>query len=140
MDFMEFINSLGVGTVPALVVIAFGVGLICKNIPTLNDKWIPAICLVAGAVFGVLALYTGMVGFEPTDWITALAVGIVSGLGAVGVHQLWKQLFGKDSGEETDETVAALVADRQRLLALVAEYEAKQEATTEAFVAEQEVE
>lgn len=137
MDFMEFINALGVGTVPALVVIAFGFGLIAKAIPQLDNKWTPVVCLMAGAAFGVLALYTGMVGFEPTDWITALAVGMVSGLGAVGVHQLWKQLFVKKD-KEMDDTVAALMAERQRLLALVAEYETKQEAATEAFEAERE--
>lgn len=138
MDFMEFVNSLGVATVPALVVIAFGFGLIAKAIPQLDNKWIPVICVTVGAIFGVLALYTGMAGFEPTDWITAMAVGIVSGFGATGVDQMVKQLKGKKS-EETDDTVAALMAERQRLLALVAEYEAKQESATEAFVAEQEV-
>ena len=136
MNFMEFINSLGVATVPALVVIAFGFGLIARNIKALDNKWIPVVCLVAGAVFGVLALYTGMVGFEPTDWITAMAVGIVSGLGAVGVHQVWKQLFAKEEDSASDDP--GIMTELQVLRAKVAEYELKQETAAEDFVADME--
>ena len=122
MNFMELINALGVAAVPALVLIAFCFGLIAKNIKALDNKWIPVICMVTGAVFGVLALYTGMVGFEPTDWISAMAVGIVSGLGAVGVHQVWKQLWGKDAADESN---AALMTELQTLRAKAKEYEEK---------------
>lgn len=41
--------------------------------------------------------------FPASDPITAVAVGIVSGLAATGAHQAVKQLSGKtDSDNETD--------------------------------------
>lgn len=121
MNYMELINSLGVAAVPALVLIAFCAGLIAKNIKGLDNKWIPVVCMITGAIFGVLAMIFGMDGFTATDWITAMAVGIVSGLGAVGVHQVWKQLFAKD--EYVDEDRDALMTELQVLRAKEKEYE-----------------
>jgi len=36
--------------------------------------------------------------FPATDYITAIAIGIVSGLAATGVNQIYKQLTKKDNG------------------------------------------
>ena len=43
------------------------------------------------ALLGVLGLFM-MPDFPATDYITALAVGIVSGLAATGINQVYKQL------------------------------------------------
>ena len=42
---------------------------------------------VAGAMLGVAGLYLGLPDFPAHDPLTALAVGIVSGLAATGVNQ-----------------------------------------------------
>ena len=75
----------------AIVVIAYLVGIVIKNTDAIDDKWIPAICGIVGAPLGVLALHI-VPDFPATDYLTAVAVGIVSGLAATGVNQVFKQL------------------------------------------------
>lgn len=86
--------DFGIASVAAITVIAFLVGLAAKNIPALDDKWIPVICAVVGGVLGVVGMNV-MPDFPATEYITAVAVGIVSGLAATGVHQIGKQLGGE---------------------------------------------
>ena len=81
---------LGIASVAAITVIAYIVGLVVKN-TALNDKWIPCIVGIVGGVLGALAMKI-MPDYPATDYITAVAVGIVSGLAATGVDQLVKQL------------------------------------------------
>lgn len=85
--------DFGIASVAAITVIAFLVGLAAKNIPALDDKWIPVICAVVGGVLGAVGMNI-MPDFPATEYITAVAVGIVSGLAATGVHQIGKQLGG----------------------------------------------
>jgi hypothetical protein len=88
---MEF----GIASVAAITVIAYLVGMASKNISKIQNKWIPVICGVTGAVLGVVALVTNMPDFPATDVINALAIGIVSGLAATGINQITKQLGGE---------------------------------------------
>lgn len=81
---------LGIASVAAITIIAYVVGLIVKN-TGLDNKWIPCIVGVVGGALGVLAMRI-MPDYPATDYITAVAVGIVSGLAATGVDQLVKQL------------------------------------------------
>ena len=62
---------------------------------SLDSKFIPIICGVCGAVLGVVGMFL-MPDFPATAYITAAAVGIVSGLAATGANQVIKQL-GSDS-------------------------------------------
>lgn len=84
-------ENIGIASVAAITVICYLVGLIVKA-SGLNDKYIPICCGVAGAVLGVAGLYLGLPDFPANDPLTALAVGIVSGLAATGVNQAVKQL------------------------------------------------
>ena len=43
-------------------------------------------------VLGLVGLYLGLPDFPAADPVTALAVGIVSGLAATGANQVFKQL------------------------------------------------
>ena len=88
---MENIGNIGIASVAAITVICYLVGLIVKA-SGLNDKDIPICCGVAGAVLGVAGLYLGLPDFPAADPVTALAVGIVSGLAATGANQVFKQL------------------------------------------------
>lgn len=83
--------SFGIAGVAAITVICYLVGIGIKATP-IDNALIPVICGACGGIFGILALYTGMPDFPATDVITALAVGIVSGLAATGINQVGKQL------------------------------------------------
>ena len=91
---MENIGNIGIASVAAITVICYLAGLIAKALP-LDDRYIPIVCGVCGAVLGVAGLYLGLPDFPAADPVTALAVGIVSGLAATGVDQAGKQLFCK---------------------------------------------
>ena len=84
--------DFGIASVASITVIAFLVGMAAKNISALDNKWIPVICGLSGIGLGVLALVTGMPDFPAADYLTAAAVGGVSGLAATGIDQTVKQL------------------------------------------------
>ena len=83
--------DFGIAGVAAITVICYLAGLIAKALP-LDDRYIPIVCGVCGAVLGVAGLYLGLPDFPAHDPLTALAVGIVSGLAATGINQAAKQL------------------------------------------------
>lgn len=82
--------DFGLAGVAAITVIAYLIGMGCKASEKVKDNWIPVICGCAGAALGVVGKMI-MPGFPAEDWVTAVAVGIVSGLAATGVNQVWKQ-------------------------------------------------
>lgn len=84
--------DFGIASVAAITVVCYLVGMFWKAIPNMDDKYIPIACGLCGAVLGPVALYLGLDGFPATDYMTAVAVGIVSGLAATGVNQVGKQL------------------------------------------------
>lgn len=73
-----------------VLVYIIGTGVKATNI---DNKWIPVICGVAGAILGVVALLIGMTDFPATDYLTAAAIGGASGLAATGANQVGKQLM-----------------------------------------------
>lgn len=82
--------DFGLPTVIGITVIAYLVGEIIKVTP-LDDKYIPVCVGIVGGILGPVGMAT-IPDFPADDVITAVAVGIVSGLAATGVHQLFKQL------------------------------------------------
>ena len=66
----------------------------CKSWEKLDNKFIPVICGLVGAVLGVVGMQT-MADFPAKDVLNAVAVGIVSGLASTGANQIGKQLSGK---------------------------------------------
>lgn len=78
------------GTVLAIVVITYLVGLGAKNISTIKDEAIPVIVGVCGGILGVVGMFV-MPDFPAHDILNAIAIGIVSGLASTGVNQVWKQ-------------------------------------------------
>lgn len=79
-----------VGTVLAIVVITYLIGLGAKNISTIKDEAIPVIVGVCGGILGVVGMFV-MPDFPAHDILNSVAVGIVSGLASTGVNQVWKQ-------------------------------------------------
>ena len=90
---MEF----GIASVAGITVICYLAAQAVKA-TNLDNKWLPVICGVLGGILGVVGLY--WIPEHPAqDIITAIAVGIMSGLAATGVNQVYKQL----SGEKTEK-------------------------------------
>lgn len=83
-------EMLGIAAIPAITIICFLVAEAVKA-TALDTKWLPIICGVCGGILGVVALKV-MPEFPAVDVLTAIAIGIVSGLAATGAHQVYKQL------------------------------------------------
>lgn len=90
---MEF----GIESVAGITVICYLAAQAVKA-TNLDNKWLPVICGVLGGILGVVGLYW-IPEYPAQDIITAIAVGIMSGLAATGVNQVYKQL----SGEKTEK-------------------------------------
>ena len=88
--------SFGIAEVAVITVICYLVAEAVKC-TALNNKWLPTICGAVGAVIGVVAFVIGVPDFPANDVLTAVAVGIASGLAATGANQVYKQMT-KDSG------------------------------------------
>lgn len=86
--------DFGIGSVVAITVITYLIGMGCKSWEKLDNKYIPVICGLVGAVLGVVGMQT-MADFPAKDVLNAVAVGIVSGLASTGANQIGKQLSGK---------------------------------------------
>lgn len=86
--------DFGIAGVAAITVICYLIGLVIKA-SGLDNKWIPVTMGLCGAALGAAGLYLGLPDFPAADPLTAVAVGIVSGLAATGVNQAVKQLSSK---------------------------------------------
>ena len=84
---MEF----GIASVAAITVICYLAAQAVKA-TALDNKWLPVICGLLGGVLGTVCLAVGVPDFPAGDYITAAAVGIVSGLAATGINQVAKQM------------------------------------------------
>ena len=81
--------DFGIASVASITVICYLMGMMFK---ALNwDKWIPTLVGIIGGMLGITAFVLNIPDFPAGDIITALAVGIVSGLSATGVNQIYKQ-------------------------------------------------
>lgn len=84
------ITSWGVAGVAIITVLCYFAGMVVK-VSGLNDKWIPVVCGGCGLILGIAAMFL-MPDFPAADYITAAAIGTVSGLAATGADQIKKQL------------------------------------------------
>lgn len=83
--------DFGVATVAAITAVVYIIGLGIKVSPV-DNKWIPVMCGAIGMILGELAVWLCVPDFPASDPLTAAAVGGVSGLAAVGIHQIGKQI------------------------------------------------
>ena len=79
-----------VSTVVAIVVISYLIGYGAKVVSHVKDEVITVIVGVCGGILGVVGMYV-IPDFPAHDILNAIAIGIVSGLSATGVNQVWKQ-------------------------------------------------
>lgn len=94
----EEIMETGIVSVAAITIISY---LVAQGVKatSLDNKWLPVICGLVGAVLGYIAMNV-MPGYPAEDPITAIAVGIASGLAATGSNELIKQLRGGRVNED----------------------------------------
>ena len=83
--------------IPIVLVICLCVGYVFKKWIPADNKWIPTIMLVLGAVLGCLA--------KQEITLMSIGAGAVTGLASTGLHQAFKQLIedGKAVEEELEE-------------------------------------
>lgn len=84
---------MGITGIAAITVICY-LAAECIKATVLDNKWLPVVCGVLGGALGIVAMFI-MPDFPGGDYITAVAIGIVSGLAATGANQIGKQLFNK---------------------------------------------
>jgi len=93
--------------IPMITIASLCIGYVMKHWLPSDDKWIPTILLILGAVSGVILFgldYEGIVK------------GMVSGLASVGLHQAFYQhlklpisedeLYARGPGEDLDDCVS----------------------------------
>lgn len=84
-------TSFGMAGVAAITVICYLAATAIKQ-TSLANKWLPTLCGALGGMLGIAAWCGNVPDFPAADPLTALAVGIVSGLAATGTNQLIRQL------------------------------------------------
>lgn len=82
--------NFGIASVAGITVICYLAAMAVKA-TEVDNKWLPVICGLIGGILGVVGMFY-MPGYPATDIITAIAIGIVSGLAATGADQVYKQL------------------------------------------------
>lgn len=96
--------DLGIANVASITAICMiiGYGVKCSK---LDSKWIPVIVALFGGLLGLTAYLTNMPDFPADNIITAIAVGIISGLSGTGINQMYKQLNnGSSNKDNSDES------------------------------------
>ena len=93
-----FENIFGIATIPSIIIICY---LAAQGVKTtkLDNKYIPIICGVLGGILGVVSMFI-VPDFPAADYLTAIAIGIVSGLSATGINQIYKQLSNNNTNND----------------------------------------
>ena len=89
---IDFIDGM---IMPIITAACLCIGFVMKKWMPTDDKWIPTVLLVIGAISGLILFgvdYEGVVK------------GMVSGLAAVGLHQVFKQHLKIDNTQTTFNT------------------------------------
>lgn len=92
-------DMFGFASIASVAVIVEVIALIYKNLTSADNKWLPVICFVSGAILGVLAwmLYPDV--YIASDIFTAIAIGIASGAVPVAGNEAITQLITKTAGK-----------------------------------------
>ena len=80
--------------IPAIVVISYMITETFKMF--INKKYLPIVAGISGGMLGVLSFVLQIDIMPATDIVSALAIGIISGLAATGSNQIIKQIKKKE--------------------------------------------
>ena len=101
--------------IPIITIGCLCIGFVLKKWMPAEDKWIPTILLVLGAVSGAI-----LFGFD----YEGIVKGMLSGLASVGLHQAFHQFIKVDTlGEMTQEEAEYWMATDEELQEELKEYE-----------------
>lgn len=101
--------------IPIITVGCLCIGFVLKKWMPADDKWIPTILLVLGAISGAI-----LFGFD----YEGIVKGMLSGLASVGLHQAFHQFLKEDTfGEMTDEDALLAIEESEYLQDELAEIE-----------------
>lgn len=89
---IEFIDGM---IMPIITAACLCIGFVMKKWMPTDDKWIPTVLLVIGAISGLILFGVDYEG---------IVKGMVSGLAAVGLHQVFKQHLKIDDTQTTFNT------------------------------------
>ena len=97
---------LEIVSVPVIIGIVYFVmevyKTLVKSAPAVWTNLIPVWAAILGLVLGVIAYFFVPAIMPADDILTAILIGLASGLGAVGIHQVGKQIAdaSKDGDKE----------------------------------------
>ena len=95
------IYGYSIATLPAIAAVVYGVIEFLKYFVFSGNKtfkkFIPVVATVLGGVIGVVAFFVFPEIIPVATWYAAILMGCASGLSAVGVNQITKQIK-KDGG------------------------------------------
>ena len=104
--------------IPVITVGCLCVGFVLKKWLPTDDKWIPTILLILGAISGAI-----LFGFD----YEGIVKGMLSGLASVGLHQAFHQFLKVDTCVEMTEEEAFMAMEEneyiQNELAIIEESE-----------------
>ena len=83
------LTSFGMTSVASIVAICYFCGY-CVKQTKIDNKYIPIIVGVIGGILGIVGMKV-IPDYPATDNITAVAIGITSGLSSTGINQIKKQ-------------------------------------------------
>ena len=89
---IDFIDGM---IMPIITAACLCIGFVMKKWMPTDDKWIPTVLLVIGAISGLILFGVDYEG---------IVKGMVSGLAAVGLHQVFKQHLKIDDTQTTFNT------------------------------------
>ena len=84
--------------IPGVVVISYMITEIFKVF--INKKYLPIVAGISGGMLGVLSFVLQIDIMPANDIVSALAIGIISGLAATGSNQIIKQIKKKEGKEK----------------------------------------
>ena len=97
---MEMLEIVSVPVIIGIVYFVMEVyKALVKNAPAMWTNLIPVWAAILGLGLGVIAYFFVPAIMPADDIFTAILIGLSSGLGAVGIHQVGKQISNTKNGE-----------------------------------------
>lgn len=101
--------------IPIITIGCLCIGFVLKKWMPADDKWIPTVLLVLGAISGAI-----LFGFD----YEGIVKGMLSGLASVGLHQAFHQFLKEETLDEmTDEDALLAIEESEYLQQALAGYE-----------------
>ena len=101
--------------IPIITIGCLCIGFVLKKWMPADDKWIPTILLVLGAISGAI-----LFGFD----YEGIVKGMLSGLASVGLHQAFHQFIKVDTlGEMTDADALLAIEESEYIQSELADIE-----------------